>query len=80
MRHVFDTHIELDVEIRGYYRKGRRSDYWNPAEPEEVEDFGVFLDGNEITHLLTDKQIDKLVDDFIESAQEQDYDDAGRWV
>jgi hypothetical protein len=80
MKHTLSTYAELDIEVRGTYHKARRGDYWNPPEPAHVDDFGVFLDGNEITHLLTDKQTQDLIDRFIESAEDNSYDDLMREI
>jgi hypothetical protein len=75
MKGIFD--IEFEVEVEGTVTPSiparypsKNNETGSPAEGGEIEDFGVFLNGHEITKFLTDKQISVLQEYLIEDSRE----------
>jgi hypothetical protein len=74
---ITSCNFELELEIEGKIEKfipakmpSKNNETGSPAEGGEVEDFGVFLNGHEITKFLTDKQISVLQEYLIEASRE----------
>jgi len=54
--------IELKGTASATYWEGRSGTHWYPAEPDEVNDIEVILDGINITETMDEKELEDIAE------------------
>jgi hypothetical protein len=54
--------VELKGTASATYWEGRSGTHWYPAEPDEVSDIEVILDGINITDTMDEKELEELAE------------------
>jgi hypothetical protein len=54
--------VELKGTASATYWEGRSGTHWYPAEPDEVNDIEVILDGINITDTMDEKELEELAE------------------
>lgn len=65
------THIEIEVTLKGKYKKAQKQTETDPRWPSEVEDFQVWFGGNDITGMLSFSDLIRLKESYHELCDEE---------